>query len=126
MAVGSVALAGASRACPKADPLRFREASAAPDPEGKNSTEARRGLVGERGALHMRHADAVLCFPAHRSFCGCKHQRVCYRNVLDILFELQRLHLRVRIIDIQLKARHEAGPGRVHEHDRPIVSEMFV
>ena len=69
--------------------------------------------------LRMRHADAALCFPAHRSFCGCKHQRVCYRDVLDILFELQRLHLRVRKIDIQLKARHEACPGRVHEHDRP-------
>ena len=35
MVVGSVALAGASRACSEVGTRRFREASAAPDPEGK-------------------------------------------------------------------------------------------
>ena len=35
MVVGSVAAAGASRACPKVDTLRFRKTSAAPDTKGK-------------------------------------------------------------------------------------------
>ena len=40
MMVGSLAVAGASRACRKVNARRYREASAAPNPKGKKFGEA--------------------------------------------------------------------------------------
>ena len=66
MTVGSVTLAGASRACSEAGTRRFRRASAAPDPKGKKlgggarTSPPHKTLSGFDIHMHYTHSEPAV------------------------------------------------------------------
>lgn len=66
MTVGSVTLAGASRACPKVNARRSRKASAAPDPKGKKlgggarTSPPHKTLSGFDIHIHYTHSEPAV------------------------------------------------------------------